>query len=63
MSLNFSVTEKVALYHPQQRLILFCVCVCVCVFFLNIALASCFQRASLVTQMVKNLPVMQETWV
>ena len=59
MSLNFSVTEKVALYHPQQRLILFCVCVCV----FNIALASCFQCASLVTQMVENLPVMQETWV
>ena len=36
-----------------------CVCVCVCV---------CFQlflrdRASLVAQLVKNLPAMQETWV
>ena len=32
-------------------------------FFLNIALASCFQWASLVAQTVKNPPAVQETWV
>ena len=62
MSLNFSVTENVALYHPQERLILFCVFVSF-FFFLDIALASCFQCVSPVVQTVKNLPVIQETWV
>ena len=55
---KFQCHREGALYHAQQRLILFFF-----FFFSNIALASCFQWASLVAQMVKNPPAMQETWV
>ena len=36
-----------------------CVCVCVCVFEFNYMTFG----ASLVSQMVKNLPAMQEAWI
>ena len=57
MSLNFSVTEK-GHYITLSRDLFYSFS-----FFLNIALASCFQWASLVAQTVKNPPAMQETWV
>ena len=39
-----------------------CVCVCVCVCVCALARALVFVYASLVAQMIKNLPAMQETW-
>ena len=37
-----------------------CCCVCVCVY---VCVYMCIEWASLVAQLVKNLPAVQETWV
>ena len=43
----------------RLKYVILCVCVCVCVFELNCMTFG----ASCVSQMVKNLPAMQEAWI
>ena len=49
--------------HPRHAIVCVCVCVCVCVLHSGWNTPSTLRGASVVAQMVKNLPAMQETWV